>query len=450
MRNTEESLVPSEIFKAYDIRGIYPSQLNEDGAYRIAQAYAKFLGPRSVVVGRDVRLSGQALFNAVVEGLTDHGAHVIDIGVVTTEMLYFATAALHVEGGIAVTASHSPREWNGMKLMRRNAVPISGDTGIQDIQRIVASGYRAQAPRKGDVSRADVALPYFEKCLSFIDQKKIKPLTVAANGMSGPVLSFAKRLPLPIRWVTVNEIPDGSFPKGPPDPLRPENRLETIDLVRTAHADLGVAWDADADRFFLFDETGEFVSGYFLTAFLGAHFAKKNPGARIIHDPRLVWAIEDSVRAAHGTPIVSKAGHSFIKERMRSDDAIFAGEMSGHYYFRDFWYADSGLIPFLLMLEIVSEADVPVSELFHPLRARYFASEEMNFAIADKAGAVRKIEERYADGAIERIDGLSVSYPDWRFNVRLSNTENVVRLNMEAKHRNILSEQLEILTKLLA
>jgi len=439
----------AKIFRAYDIRGIYPNELNEDIAYRIAQAYTKFAAPRRVALGRDVRLSGPALFDAVVRGLTDHGVEVLDIGVVTTEMLYFATTKSDVQGGIAITASHTPREWNGMKLMREGAVPISGDTGIKEIQALVEGGYEYRAATHGTIQKLDVADDYLKKCLSFVDVGKVRPLTVAANAMSGPALTFARRLPLPIRWVMVNETPDGSFPKGPPDPLRLENRKETIELVRSSHADLGVAWDADADRFFLFDEEGEFVSGYFLTAFLGAYFAEKVPGAKIIHDPRLIWAIEDTVRAAGGTPLVNRVGHSFIKEHMRKEDAVFAGEMSGHYYFRDFWYADSGLIPFLILLEIISKAGKKVSELFKPYRDRYFASEEMNFQIVDKVGAMRRVEERYNDGTIEHVDGLSVAYPDWRFNLRPSNTEDLLRLVVEAKSGVVFREKLAEVQKIL-
>ena len=414
-------MLAENIFKAYDIRGVYPDELNEETVYRIAQAYAKLIAPRTVVLGRDVRLSGPALWDAAARGLMDHGVDVLDIGVITTDMMYFATAAYDVDGGITISASHNPGAYNGMKLMRKGAVAVSGDTGIREMKDLVAGGYAHRASQPGTIKPLDITDGYIAKCRSFVDVAAIRPLTVVVNGMFGPVVGNVERLGLPLKLVRLNASPDGSFPKGPPDPLLKENQTETTELVRSSGADLGAAWDGDADRFFLFDETGRQIPGYYLTAFLGAHFAQKFPGAKVIHDPRLTWATERSVRDAGGVPVVNKAGHSFIKERMRSEDAVFAGEMSGHFYFRDYWYADNGLIPFLLILEIVSRSGKKVSELLEPYFAEYFISGEVNTRLVpgrEVSTILADLERRYADAKVEHIDGLSIAYPDWRTSAR--------------------------------
>lgn len=447
------STIPDSIFKAYDIRGIYPAELNEDAAYRIAQAYAKFTGAKQVALGRDVRLSGPSLWDAAARGLADHGTDVIDIGVVTTDMMYFASAAYDYDGGITISASHNPREYNGMKLMRRGAVAISGDTGIREIGAMARSGYSYKADTPGTVTARDATADYLAKCASFIDMRAVKPLRVVANAMCGPVLTIVQKLNLPVKFTMLNEAPDGAFPKGPPDPLLEENRKETVDAIRESGADLGAAWDGDADRFFVFDETGRWVPGYFLTAFLGAHFARRAPGAKIIHDPRLTWATREAVEGAGGVAIVNKAGHAFIKERMRKENAVFAGEMSGHFYFRDFYYADNGLIPFLLMLEIVSQSGKRASGLFEPYFSRYFISGELNtkLSLRDEVPAtLARIEARYADAKIEHIDGLSVEYADWRANVRPSNTEPLLRLNVEARSEALMRTKAGELQELIA
>lgn len=434
------------IFKAYDIRGVYPDELNEDIVYKIAQAYAKLIQPKTVVLGKDVRLSGPSLWDAAMRGLTDHGVDVLDIGVVTTDMMYFATAASAVDGGITISASHNPGQYNGLKLMRKGAVAISGDTGIQDIKQMVVSGYAYQAEKKGTVEQLNIIDAYIKKCLTFIDVSAVKPMKVVVNGMFGPVAENVKRLGLPLELALLNAEPDGSFPKGPPDPLLKENQTETVELIRSSGANLGAAWDGDADRFFLFDETGRQIPGYYLTAFLGAHFAERIPGAKIIHDPRLVWATEEHVRTAGGVPIVNKAGHSFIKERMRSEDAVFAGEMSGHFYFRDFWYADNGLIPFLVVLEILSRSGKKLSELFDSYFASYFISGELNTKLAPGASVpeiLAHIEAKYADATIEKIDGLSLAYPEWRANIRSSNTEPLLRLNVEARKEEFVAQKVQ-------
>jgi phosphomannomutase len=434
------------IFKAYDIRGIYPVSINEQTVYKIAQAYAKFVQPKVVAVGRDVRLSGPALFESVCRGLTDHGVNVIDIGVCTTDMYYFAVANYGYDGGIMISASHNPKEYNGLKMVRGNSVPISGDTGIMDLKDLVLNNYGFQAANKGKVEKKDIVTDYLSKCLSLINIEKIKKFIIVVNGMFGPVIQNVLKLNLPVELITVNAEPDGNFPKGAPDPLLPENRTETIETIKKVKADMGAAWDADADRFFLFDENGRFIPGYFLTAFLGKFFCEKIPGAKIIYDPRATWATIDSVSEAGGVPIMNKAGHSFIKERMRREDAVFGGEMSGHFYFRDFFYCDNGLIPFLFVLEILSDSGKKLSELFDPYFAKYFTSDEINSELKSQelvAPLLLEIEKKYSDAKFDKTDGLTIEYPDWRANVRSSNTQPLIRLNVEAKSEEVMKQKTE-------
>lgn len=428
--------IKPEIFKAYDIRGTYPSEINEEVAYKTVQAYCKLFNPKTVALGRDVRLSGPSLFKAAIQAFVDHGVNVIDIGEITTDMLYFATGAYDVDGGITVSASHNPKDDNGLKLMRRGAVAVSGDTGIYDIRDIVISGYSYKAPVPGTVTSRDIRGEYLAKCLSFVNPKTIKPLRVLVNGMFGPIVKNVEALKLPLILTKLNAEPDGNFPKGAPDPLLEENRHETVELIKKTGCDLGVAWDGDADRVFFFDENGRFIPGYFVTAFFGEYFSRKEKGARIIHDPRLIWAIEKTVTAAGGVPMVNKAGHAFIKERMRAEDAVFGGELSGHYYFRDFYYADNGLIPLLLMLEIVSSSTKKVSEIFEPYFKNYFISEETNIVLKSQdeiTRAITAVEKAYSDSKITKIDGISIEYQTWRANVRSSNTQPLLRINVEAK-----------------
>ena len=425
------------IFKAYDIRGIYPDQINKEVVYKIAQSYAKLVNPKIVALGRDVRLSGPELFEAAKQGLLDHGVDVVDIGVISTDMLYFAVANYGYDGGITISASHNPKEYNGMKMVRTGAVPISGDSGIQEIKNLVADGYEFKAPEPGTVKTKDIRQDYLNKCLSLIDVKQVKNFKIVANAMFGPALQNVTAMELPVQIIPLNETPDGNFPKGQPDPLQEANRLETVEIIKKEQADFGVAWDADADRFFLFDEKGRFIPGYYLTAYLGNYFAKRNPGGKIIYDPRLTWAIEGYVKEAGGVPVVNKAGHSFIKERMRQEDAVFAGETSGHYYFRDFFYCDNGLIPFLILLEIFSAQNQrKVSEFFDEFFATYPISGEINTKLASQdqvALILKMLEEKFSDAEMKKIDGLSIEYPDWRANIRGSNTEPLIRLNVEAR-----------------
>lgn len=435
-------MIADSIFKAYDIRGIYPEELNEDVAYAIAQAYTKLFAPKVIALGRDVRISGASLWSATAKGFTDHGVDIVDIGVITTDTMSFTSGAYDYDGAIIISASHNPREYNGMKMMRRGAIAVSGDTGIQDIQKIVQSGYAWKAERQGAISRRNVGPDYLTKCLSFIDVKKLKPLTAVLNGMFGPVVNNVRALGLPLTIVPLNDIPDGTFPKGAPNPFLPENQKETRELIEKTKPDLGAAWDGDADRFFIYDETGRAISGYFLTAFLGAYFAKKYPGAKIVHDPRLTWAVQESVIEAGGVPLVNRVGHSFIKTRMREEDAIFGGEMSGHFYFRDFYYADNGLIPFLLLLEVISETGKKVSELFEPYFSTYAILDgELNTPLAQGMApdaVLEKIKSKFSDADISLLDGISIEYNDWRANIRASNTEPLLRLNVEARSHEVL------------
>ncbi|WP_305044085.1 phosphomannomutase [Geoalkalibacter sp.] len=424
-------------FKAYDIRGRLPDELNEDIAYRIGRAYAQFLQPQNVVVGRDVRLSSAALCAALARGLTEGGADVIDIGLCGTEEIYFATFFAKVDGGIMVTASHNPLDYNGMKLVRAGAKPISGDTGLKDIAALAATGVFAPAARLGEVRREDFKVPYVRHLLGYVDQAQLHPFKVvvnAGNGCAGPVLDLLERQ-LPFQFVRVHHQPDGRFPNGIPNPLLPENRAATAEAVRKHGARVGLAWDGDFDRCFFFDEGGEFIEGYYIVGLLAENLLRSHPGAKIIHDPRLTWNTVEMVEQAGGTPVLSKTGHAFIKERMRAEDAVYGGEMSAHHYFRDFAYCDSGMIPWLLVLELMSRTGKPLSALVGERQARFPASGEINRTLKDPLAALAAVEARYAPGAesMDRTDGLSMEFARWRFNLRLSNTEPVLRLNVESR-----------------
>lgn len=446
--------IDTSVFKAYDIRGIYPDQIDEDIVYRIAQAYVKIIKPKgAVVLGKDVRISSPSLWKSAAQGLIDMGVDVIDIGTVSTDMLYFAVAEYGHGGGITISASHNPKEYNGMKLVRERAIPISGDSGIVEIKDEVLKAERKEEEKKGKIIKKDIWDDYIEFCLSFIDKKKIKPFKIVANpnfGMAGKVLEKISKS-IPIEIVPLNFEPDGSFPKGRPDPLIPENRDETIALIKESSADLGVAWDADADRFYFFDENGEFVDGYFVTAILSEIILEKHPGAKIISDPRQIWAIQEIVNKNGGTLILNKAGHSFIKERMIKEDAVFAGEMSGHYYFKypNDTYYDNGMIPFFIVLEKLSVGDKKLSQLSKDYRETYFISGEINSEVADPIEIINEVENKYKDGRIEHIDGLSVEYSNWRFNLRPSNTESLLRLNVEAKTKDLMEEKRDEILKLI-
>ncbi len=421
------------IFKAYDIRGIYPTELNEEIAYLIGRAFVTFLGADTVIVGRDMRTSGPVLFDAVTRGIMDQGADVVDIGMVSTDQYYFACTQLGFPG-MMVTASHNPKQYNGFKMVRRMPYLLSGDEGIQDLRRLVESESFPTPTHRGQRREYDFKAQFVQKVLSLIDVEAIKPLKVivdTGNGMVGPILQEVYSH-LPIQLTGMYLDPDGTLPNHGLDPLMPENRAELQQRVKDEGADIGFAFDGDGDRFFAIDDRGEFISGDFLTAILGRYLLEKEPGAKIIYDVRASWAVPDEVRAAGGIPLIERVGHAFIKRRMANEDAIFAGEVSGHYYFKAFAFADSGIIPSLYLLEMLSKRGVKMSELLSRLESRYFISGEINSRVSDVAAKLNEIAERYSDGKIERIDGISVSYDTWHFNVRGSNTEPLIRLNLES------------------
>lgn len=424
------------IFKAYDVRGLYPSQLHGELARRIGCAFVSYLGAKRIAVGRDVRISSPEIAAGFIRGARSQGCEVIDIGVVGTDMMYFFVASRDLDGGAIITASHNPKEWNGVKMVRRGALALSGDAGIKEIREALAAGAHADDP--GDVGppvRSEaVSEDYARHCLSFIDAASVRPLKVVldtGNGM-GAIGASAILPRLPLELVKMYFDLDGSFPNHPPDPLEEANRREIMERVKQEKADLGIAWDGDADRCFFIDDTGQFVPGDFVTALLGERFCRKEPGARIVYDVRASRAVRDRVQAVGGTALMHRVGHAFIKKRMRDENAAFGGEVSGHFYFRDNWYADNGMIPAVLVLEMLGLTGRRFSELLAPLRERYHISGEVNSKVADVGAAMARIEERYRDAEITKLDGVSVDYPDWHFNVRPSNTEPLLRLNLEA------------------
>lgn len=429
-------------FKAYDIRGKLGTELNQDVAYRIGRAYGQYLGARTVVVGGDVRLTSAELKNALAEGLMDAGADVIDIGLCGTEEIYFAVPHLNADGGICVTASHNPIDYNGMKLVKSGSQPISGDSGLGDIKSLAESGEFESSAQRGEIFQKSILEPYVEHLLGYIGADRIAPLKLvvnAGNGAAGHVVDaleacFRSR-GIPVEFIKIHHEPDGTFPNGIPNPLLPEKRKATSDAVVASGAAMGIAWDGDFDRCFLFDEKGNFVEGYYIVGLLAEAFLLKHPGEKIIHDPRLVWNTEDVVVRAGGIPVMCKTGHAFIKERMRSENAIYGGEMSAHHYFRDFHYCDSGMIPWLLVMELLSRTGMPLSSLVHRMIDAYPSSGEINLHLPQPAQAIQAVELHYKEqnGSIDRTDGLSMAFDSWRFNLRCSNTEPVVRLNVESK-----------------
>lgn len=429
------SRVDPSIFKAYDVRGIYPTQIDGAVARRIGAAFVDYLGAKRIAIGRDIRLSSPEIATAFEQGARARGADVADIGVVGTDVLYYYVARNDLDGGAIITASHNPKEYNGLKMVRRGALALSGDAGIREIREAIVGGAHAQLPTPaGQPTRvADVLEEYARHCLSFIDPKRVPRLKVvmdAGNGM-GSVAARPVFRDLPLETVPLYFEPDGTFPNHPADPLIEENRLEIMERVKAEGADLGIAWDGDADRCFFIDDTGAFVPGDFVTALLGEAFCRKEPGARIIYDVRASRAVADRVGAAGGTALMHRVGHAFIKKRMRDEGAVFGGEVSGHFYFRENWFADNGMIPALVLLELLGDGQ-KLSQRLAPLRARYHLSGEINSKVADVPRALARLEDRYADGRITKLDGVSVDYDDWHFNVRASNTEPLLRLNLEA------------------
>ncbi|MDB2566749.1 phosphomannomutase CpsG [Porticoccaceae bacterium] len=442
-------------FKAYDIRGQLGTELDEDIAYRIGRAYAEFLKPKNVVLGGDVRLTSESLKKALGEGIRDAGSDVIDIGMVGTEQVYFATSHLNTGGGIEVTASHNPIDYNGMKPIREGSRPVSSDTGLLDIKAIAeANDFGVVDPAKrGTYEKVSILEDYLDHLCGYIKLDAIKSVKLvmnAGNGAAGPVVDALQsrftNLSLPIEIIKIHNEPDGSFPNGIPNPILHENRASTIDAVIEHQADLGIAWDGDFDRCFLVDEKGQFIEGYYIVGLLAEAFLLKNPGSKIVHDPRLTWNTIEVVSRNGGEAVQSKTGHAFIKERMRLEDAVYGGEMSAHHYFRDFFYCDSGMIPWILVMELMSSSGKPLSELVNAMMVAYPSPGEINRAVADPTSAIARVREYYEAEAllVDEIDGVSMEFTDWRFNLRMSNTEPVVRLNVETRADELLLKQKEL------
>jgi phosphomannomutase len=441
MANTDENKALT-CFKAYDIRGRLGDELNEDIAYRIGRAYAVYLKPKSVVIGSDMRHSSEGLKMALTNGLIDEGVDVIDIGMTGTEEVYFATFHLKVDGGIEVTASHNPMDYNGMKLVRSGSRPISGDTGLHEIKKMAEANQFAAVNKRGTYIQQDVLPAFVDHLMTYIDLDKLRPLKLvvnAGNGAAGHVIDAIehafKQKQVPISFIKVHHEADANFPNGIPNPLLPENRAATADAVIMHQADMGIAWDGDFDRCFLFDAHGEFIEGYYIVGLLAAAFLAKHSHEKVIHDPRLTWNTQDIVAQAGGQAIMSKTGHAFIKERMRAENAIYGGEMSAHHYFRDFAYCDSGMIPWLLVCELLSQTNQPLSELVAERIRLFPCSGEINFKVTNVANAIQQIKMHFMPESpeLDDTDGLSMTFAEWRFNLRGSNTEPLLRLNVESR-----------------
>ncbi len=426
-----------DCFKAYDIRGQIPNQLNPDIAYRIGNATAEYLGAKRLVVGRDIRLSSAELTDAVCRGITDAGTDVLDIGLGGTEMVYFGAAHLDADGGIMVTASHNPADYNGLKIVREEAKPISGDTGLQDIRKLAEKDERLLADNKGGRQATEIFSDYIDHLLTYVDSDALKPLKLVVNpGNGGAGIAMDGLEPkLPFELIKLHYEPDGTFPNGIPNPMVLESQAATSEAVVEHKADMGIAWDGDFDRCFLFDENGGFIEGYYIVGLLAESILQRNPGANIVHDPRLTWNTLDIVEKAGGKAVQSKSGHSFIKETMREVDGVYGGEMSAHHYFREFSYADSGMIPWLLVAELLSTSGKSLSALVRERQAKFPASGEINRQVEDAGATLKKLHDIYASDAIsvDDTDGYSFEFAKWRFNIRMSNTEPVVRLNVESR-----------------
>ena len=446
-------------FKAYDIRGKLGEELNEDIAYRIGRAYAQFLNAKRVVIGGDIRLSTESLKQALARGLMDSGTDVLDLGMTGTEEIYFASFHLDVDGGIEVTASHNPCDFNGMKLVGRGAKPISGDSGLNEIERLAEENNFSAPTKRGSVEQYSTQNEYITHILSYINLSNVKPLKLvvnAGNGAAGHVIdAIEKKIQqtnVQVEFVKIHHTPDGTFPNGIPNPLLPENRGVTAKAVRDYEADFGIAWDGDFDRCFLFDENGEFIEGYYIVGLLAEAFLAKNPGEKIIHDPRLTWNTIDIVKKAGGIPIQSKTGHAFIKERMRIENAIYGGEMSAHHYFRDFGYCDSGMIPWLLIVELISVKKKRLSELVGERIDAYPCSGEINTTVKNAEATLMKIREHFSkdNPVVDFTDGVSLDFDSWRTNIRTSNTEPLMRLNVETRaNRALLGKKVQEIRKIL-
>ncbi len=441
-------------FKAYDVRGRIPDQLNEEIVYRIANATAEFLAAKTMVVGHDIRETSPAMVAAVVNGLTDAGVNVLDIGLGGTEMVYFAVGHLGADGGMMVTASHNPKDYNGLKIVRDQARPISEDTGLADIRLLAQADERRIVSDRGAVDRIDISEPYLSRLLEFVEVDKLKPLTLVAdagNGGAGLVVDQLEPR-LPFRFVKINNKPDGSFPNGVPNPLLEDNRQRTADPVVGAGADFGIAWDGDFDRCFFFDESGRFIEGYYVVGLLAESVLKASAGEAIVYDPRVIWNTIDVVEANGGRPVQSKSGHSFMKVVMRECDAAYGGEMSAHHYFRDFFYCDSGMVPWLLIAQLVSKSGVSLGNLVEARMKAFPSSGELNYEVRDAKATISLVKQKYASQAlrVDTTDGIGIDFENWRFNLRASNTEPVIRLNVEARgDANLLQQKTKELVSLI-
>ena len=435
------------IFKAYDVRGLYPSEINEDAARLIGRGFVSYLGAKRIAVSRDMRLSSPSIAAAFIEGATEQGADVVDYGMNGTDMMYFAVARDGLDGGVQITASHNPKEYNGIKMVRREAFPLSGEAGIGDIRDMIEAGtVPPPAAKRGTVTTKSILDDYVNQVMSFIDASIIKPFNVvldAGNGMGGLVApKLFERLPVKTTRLCFEV--DGTFPNHEANPLIEENRRDIVERVVAEKADIGIAWDGDADRVFFIDGAGEFIAGDFVTALLAEAFLIKNPGAKVVYDVRASYAVKDTVAKYGGTALMNRVGHAFFKQRMREEGAIFGGEVTGHYYFRDYYFADNGFIPALLILELMSRKGQTLRDLMAPLREKYFISGEINTKLTDMSkipGKLDGLSRTYADGRVYSLDGISAEYPDWHFNVRASNTEPMLRLNLEATTPELMEKK---------
>jgi phosphomannomutase len=425
-------------FKAYDIRGKVPLELNPDLAYKIGLSMVEFLSAKKIVIGRDIRATGPELRDALIKGLTEAGADVIDIGLCGTEMIYFATSHFKADGGVMITASHNPPEYNGMKFVREESKPISADTGLKDIEQMCIKGEFKKGASLGQVSEINVDDEYIKHILTYVDTTKLKPLKIVVNGgngCAGPFLDMLEKH-LPFEFIKVHHKPDENFPNGVPNPLLEENRSATADVVKQHNADAGIAWDGDFDRCFFFDETGAFIEGYYIVGFLANALLERNPGGKIVYDPRLIWNTIEMVEESGGEAVKSVSGHAFIKEKMRQVDAIYGGEMSAHHYFKDFFFCDSGMLPWLLVLEIMCQSGKSLSSLVYERIKKFPCSGEINLRVNDPDACIQKLREYFTDQnpVIDETDGIGMNFDEWRFNLRKSNTEPVIRLNVESRN----------------
>ena len=434
--------IPS--FKAYDIRGKVPEDLNTDLAYKVGRTFVKYLNCKSVVIGHDVRKSSQEISTALADGLRENGCDVIDLGLCGTEMIYFATPHLDADGGVMITASHNPPEYNGLKFVKKGSLPMGYDSGLSEIEAMITSNDLGQvSSKKGSIRQLDIMDEFIANLNKFFKSERINPYKVvvnAGNGTIGPALDRLEDK-LPIEMIKIYHEPDSDFPNGVPNPLLPENREPTISAIKKYNANLGVAWDGDWDRCFFFDENGNFIEGYYIVGLLAKSILKNQPGGKIVHDPRLIWNTIELVKNSGGELVVSKSGHAFIKQKMREVNAVYGGEMSAHHYFRDNYYSDSGMIPFLLILQLMTDEQKSFSDLVGRMIQNYPCSGEINSKLSDPARKLEEIKTKYSDGKVDYLDGVSVEYDQWRFNVRMSNTEPLIRLNVESRRDEILMRE---------